>query len=300
MDAAGATSPHQPAKATTEFDRAIAVRATGEPGRFSSEVDAGWTVVGKPNGGYLLANLANAAGEAVVAAGAPHRDPMAATAHYLRAPDPGPTEIHTEVLRLGRGASQARATLFQGGKPYVDATFTLGTLTDDPPPPWWTGRTGFDVPPIADCIRLPARREGADFEVAIMDRADIRLDPAIMGWTRGERSSDAELRGWIAFADGRPVDALGLLFFLDALPPATFPLAPTGWVPTLSLTAYVRALPVAGPLKVCQRAHSIDQDQVDESCEIWDASGRLVAQSTQLAGIRLPDGAEPPAPVSPL
>jgi hypothetical protein len=28
---------------------------------------------------------------------------------------------------------------------------------------------------------------------------------------------------------------------------------------------------------------------VDETCEVWDVTGRLVGQATQLAGIRLPD-----------
>ncbi|HEX4092352.1 MAG TPA: hypothetical protein VHZ33_26835 [Trebonia sp.] len=36
-----------------------------------------------------------------------------------------------------------------------------------------------------------------------------------------------------------------------------------------------------------QRAQLIDAGRVDESCFVWDATGRLVAHGTQLAGIRL-------------
>jgi hypothetical protein len=57
-------------------------------------------------------------------------------------------------------------------------------------------------------------------------------------------------------------------------------------VPTLSISAYVRALPAPGPVRVLHRAQLIDDDRVDEICFVWDATGRMVAQSTQLAGIR--------------
>lgn len=279
---------------TSEFDSATMVQGRGDDGTFDAMIDVGWTVGPKPNGGYLLAIAARAAGLALGTADSAHRDALAASAHYLWAPDPGPAEVHTEVLRVGRGASQVRAMLRQGGRACVDATFTMGTLPTDPPPPWWSARELFDVAPFDECLRIPAAREGSPFVVPIMDRSDLRLDPAVLGFATGNPSGEANLRGWISFADGRPVDPLSLLFFLDALPPATFELAPTGWVPTLSLTAYVRARPVPGPLRIRQLAHSVDDGRVDETCEIWDVSGRLVGQATQLAGIRIPDGVDPP------
>jgi hypothetical protein len=58
-------------------------------------------------------------------------------------------------------------------------------------------------------------------------------------------------------------------------------------VPTLELSVYVRALPAPGPVQVLQRAQLIDAQRVDETCFVWDSTGRLVAQGTQLAGIRL-------------
>ena len=42
---------------------------------------------------------------------------------------------------------------------------------------------------------------------------------------------------------GAPLDTVTLMFVADSLPPATFGIVTTGWVPTLDLTAYVRALP---------------------------------------------------------
>ena len=82
-------------------------------------------------------------------------------------------------------------------------------------------------------------------------------------------------------------DPTSLLFAVDAFPPATFDIDFSGWVPTLELTVYVRALPAPGPVRVLHRAQLIDGQRVDEACYIWDNTGRLVASSTQLAGIRL-------------
>src|SRR4051794_1413602 len=98
---------------TTEFDAATAVRPVGD-GTFDFDVDAGFTVGPKPNGGYLLAAIARATALALADAGSAHGDVLAATAHYLWAPDPGPASITVDVLRTGRGASQAKATLTQG------------------------------------------------------------------------------------------------------------------------------------------------------------------------------------------
>lgn len=280
-----------------EFDVATAVRGRDDGSTtYDIDIDAGFTVGPKPNGGYLLATAARAVGEALGVEGSDHRDPLSSTAHYLRAPDPGPAEVRTEVLRLGRSASQVRATIHQDDKVCVDATFTMGTLDEGPSEPWWSNRQPFELPPIDECVKLPSAREGAPFVVSIMDRSDLRLDPDVIGFASGRPSGRAELRGWISFADGRHVDPLGLLFFTDAFPPATFELANAGWVPTISLTAYVRALPVPGPLRVSQTAQVVDGGRFDEICEVWDASDRLVAQATQLAAIRIPDGLAPPTP----
>ncbi len=283
-----------PTTAPSEFDRATAVTAVGD-GRFTATVDDGWTVGPKPNGGYLLAMLGRAAGDACAVAGGTHRDPLAATTHYLWAPDPGPADVKVDVLRTGRSASHVRATLLQDGRTCVEAMFTLGTLADEPPPAWWSGLTPLALPPIEDCTLIPAHREGAPFVVSIMDRFDLHLDPDCLGFTTGQPSGQGELRGWAHWADGGLIDPLSLLFFVDSFPPATFDLATTGWVPTLSLTAYVRARPAPGPLRIVQRAQVVGGERFDEVCEVWDAADQLVAHATQLAAIRLDPAAVAPS-----
>nr|MBO2503565.1 thioesterase family protein [Thermoanaerobacterales bacterium] len=273
-----------------EFDRATAVRRrhVDDDGRAVHEVDVdgGWAIGDKPNGGYLLATAARAAADAAAAVEGPeHPHAVAATAAYLAPPAAGPAEVHSEVLRRGRGTSQVRARLVQDGAVRVDATFTLGRLRPDATP-WWGGAPAPEVPDLPRERRTPSDGPGG-VHLPIMERVDIRLDPATAGFTVGRPSGTGELRAVLRFADGRAPDPLALLYAVDALPPAPFEVAgTTGWVPTITLTAYVRALPADGPLVVRQRAGLIEAGTVDEVCEVWDGRGRLVAQATQLAAIR--------------
>lgn len=251
------------------------------PGRFTAEVSPRWTIAGKPNGGYLLAML----GRAASSVGA-HRHVLAASAHYLHSPEPGPVELVAEVLRAGRSASQVRARLSQAGKPCVQALFTIGTLDPDSKPYWTDGLPAAGDVGRDECVRLPATGP-TGFPVPMMAEIDLRLEPATLGFGAGRPSGRGELRGWLDLTGSEGFDPTSLLFAVDAFPPATFEIEQTGWVPTLELTVYVRALPAPGPVRILQRAQLIDAQRVDEVCFVWDGTGRLVAQATQLAGIRL-------------
>jgi Thioesterase-like superfamily len=262
------------------FESVSAVNAL-EQGVFGAEVDSRWTIAGKPNGGYLLSMLARAA-----IWGTKHDHVIAASAHYLHSPEPGPVRIETESLREGRSASQVRARMEQDGAPCVEALITASHLDSTGGPHWEAGlpRRGDlgyqECSPVA--LQLPDGER-----VAILDEIEVRLEPASMGFTTGHPRGVGELRGWLALPGTPMFDPASLLFAADALPPATLDLEITGWVPTLELTVYVRALAVPGPVRVLQKANLVDDGRVDESCFVWDSSGRLVAQGTQLAGIRL-------------
>lgn len=215
-----------------------------------------------------------------------HPHPIAANVQYVSPPATAAGEVEVEVLRAGRFASQARARLVQEGQARVEAMFTLGTLTAGAAPRW--GQIPAVVlPPLEECRRL--ERMGGTGGRSLRDVMEQRFDPTTLGFLDGAPSGGGELRAWFQFADGRHVDPLALLFAVDAIPPATFDIVSTGWVPTLNLTAYVRAVPEPGPLKMRMRANVIADEVVDEVCEVWDSTDRLVAQSTQLAGIRLPE-----------
>ncbi len=251
------------------------------PGFFDADVNPQWTIGGKPNGGYLLAMM----GRAAASVGA-HGHVIAATAHYLHSPEPGPVVIEAQVLRAGRSATQVRVAMSQSGALCVEALVTTSQLDPAATPYWDRG-----LPPIGevaydDCVPLVPRPPDG-LRVAIMDQIEVRLEPDTRGFTTGTPTGRGELRGWLALPVDEAFDPTSLLFAVDAFPPATFDIAYAGWVPTLELTVYVRALPAPGPVRVLQRAQLIDAQRVDEVCFIWDGTGRLVAQGSQLAGIRL-------------
>lgn len=262
------------------FAEVSALQARGA-GRFDAEANREWTIGGKPNGGYLLAMMGRAA--ASVSA---HGHVIAASAHYLHAPQPGPVVIDTELLRAGRTASQVRARLSQDGEACVEALLTTSQLDAAAIPYWDRGLPEISHVAYEDSTRLiPRLPEGA--RVAIMEQIEVRLEPGSSAFTTGSPRGRGELRGWLALPDGEAFDPTSLLFAVDAFPPATFDIEFAGWVPTLELTVYVRALPAPGPLRILQRAQLIDAQRVDETCYVWDRTGRLVAHGSQLAGIRL-------------
>ncbi len=299
------------------FDAATEVTRDAAPGTWRADVDPSFSVGGRTNGGYLLAVATRAALAELEAAGGPHLDPVAVSGAFVAVAPAGPVDVVVEVLRAGRSTSVLRAAVqsaassssepssgsSQAGQPqrYLEATVTCGTL----PGPFDGGASGASghrhdavptvaLPPEDECVRLPT--QGPGFEVALMGVLSERLDPACLGWVQGQPSGAGELRGYVRFDDGRPVDPLALVLASDCLPPATFDLGIGGWVPTMHLSVWLRARPAAGPLLLRQAARAVDPGSgdgsrratVDETCDIWDSTGTLVATGHQLAGLQLP------------
>jgi acyl-CoA thioesterase len=66
----------------------------------------------------------------------------------------------------------------------------------------------------------------------------------------------------------------------------TLELAIKGWVPTVTLDAHVRSLPAPGWLIAEQSAQLVGGGWLDETCNLWDEQGTLVASVRQLAAYR--------------
>jgi hypothetical protein len=94
------------------------------------------------------------------------------------------------------------------------------------------------------------------------------------------------VRAWIRPDDGAAIDPFWLLVAGDAPPPVTFDLGIRGWVPTVTLDAHIRQLPQQGWLIAEQTAKLVADGWLDETCNLWDETGRLVASVRQLAGYR--------------
>ncbi|KUN24588.1 TesB-like acyl-CoA thioesterase 3 [Streptomyces corchorusii] len=293
-DAASAPSPSRALIGDSEFDRDTAVTRR-EPGVYDIDLSAGWTIISAVNGGYLLAVLGRALADTL-----PHPDPFSVTAHYLTASRPGPAVVRTETVRTGRTLSTGQASLFQYDdegneveRIRVLASYgDLATLPDDVR----TTATPPAMPPLEQCFgsadaasdtRLPSGGSPVEGSSAIADRLMLKLDPATLGWALGAPSGKGEMRAWFGLADGRDADPLSLLLAVDALPPTAFELGLKGWVPTVELTVHVRHRPAPGPLRVSITTRNLAGGFLEEDAEVWDSADRLVAQSRQLARVRL-------------
>lgn len=260
-----------------EFDRGVEVTRT-EAGAYDAQLDPGWVVGGGVNGGYLLAVLGSAVRQEL--AGKP--DPLTFAVNYVSPARPGPARITTRVVREGRGTATVAAEMSQDGALRLTGLATYGDLAGLPDEVRTTAEEP-QLPPVEECLSAGLAPEGFRAVAPLLERLDMRLDPACAGWVVGEPSGAGMIQAWFRFADGREPDPLALLFAVDALPPVSFDLGLKGWAPTIELTAHIRAIPAPGWLRLRHTTRNVAGGLFEEDCEVWDAAGRLVAQSRQLA-----------------
>jgi hypothetical protein len=274
---------------TTTFEAATSVVARDHDasgcGHYDVELAIEYSILGsKPNGGYMLACLGRAALHAAREAGSAHEHVISASAQFLSSPDLGPAQIVTEVDRVGGTATQVSAVIGVDGAMGVRAQFTLGTLHQGSTPFW-----GEIVP-----CPFPALNDLAPSPTAGERGVTLQFDPEA-GFQMTPDGPTAvgggEFRAYLRNETDDVFDTVGLLYAADVMPPATFGVVQTGWVPTLAITVYNRAVPAPGPLRLRFRVNVIHDGFADEICEAWDSDDRLVMQSTQLTAIRIPPDA---------
>lgn len=266
----------------SEFDDALRIT----DGR--AELTEGWVIGEAVNGGVLMALATHAASEALHAEGS-HTDVVAFSTTFLAAAQPGPAGVATHVLRTGRSFSTAEVTISQGASTRVRHTATFADL-DANSEPVHLAEAPPQLPDPERCVA--ASRQGFAEKIRLLDRLDMRIDPATIGWALGQPARDGEMRAWIRFADGREPDVASLPFFLDALPPVTFTLGALGWAPTIAFSGHVRSRPAPGWLRMRITTRNVIGGLFEEDAVIWDSRDRVVAQSRQLAGVRMPAQAE--------
>jgi hypothetical protein len=306
----------------TIFDDATAVRRSG-PGRYAVRPDERFALISPGgqappavNGGVLMATVLRC-----VLDSSPHPHPVATSAHFLRVPRLAPAEVGVTWLKEGRTAATARASLIQDGKTALELTITTGTVPD---PAGTTapatgsgaadggdrgaagggnggnGAAGRDqgaglswtgappaMPPIEECVELGPwpGAAGPHGNSGYAGQVEMRLDPATTGWRHGEPAGIPEMRGYFRLREDRDPDAYLLSLAVDGMPPVVFGLGASGWAPTVELTWHMRAVPVPGVLQVAARCRHVSGGWFDEEAEVWDAAGRLVAQSRQIARV---------------
>lgn len=258
---------------TDIFNADTSVERVGNDEFRATLTDRWGALGGMPNGGYLLAVCGRALAETL-----PLPDPFVASAFYLRRTSPGPVEIHTETVKLGRRLATGEVRMTQGGKESMRVVASFGDLAAA------AGRTTMfrsapDLPAPEDCLDLMAN--GGLPGVSIADRCDYRA-PKVPGWTHGEPSGDPSLEFWMRLKGREEHEPVTLLALVDAAAPAVLEIGEFASA-TVELTVHLRARPAAGWLACRSFTRHVMNGYHEEDFEIWDSTGTLVAQSRQLA-----------------
>ncbi len=257
------------------FDQDIAVTQKGHL-RFKGCVSDNWSVNGNPDGGYLMALLANA-----ILKASPKKSTAILTANFVSRCQIGGAHLVVEKVGRSKNFDRWQASLSQEGEERVRA---LGTLVD---PKRTQNEVRYErsapfLIPVDKCVQFPAMPN-----YTLFDGVDVRLEPDCTGWLTGRPAEKSEIRGWIQFKDRRPFDQLSILLMIDAFPPPI--LASHGmvaWVPTIELSVNIRSVPVTNWLKCVFRSRYVNDGMVEEDGEVWDENNALVAISRQISQFR--------------
>ncbi|MCU0821197.1 MAG: thioesterase family protein [Spirochaetes bacterium] len=258
-----------------KFDKDMAVSLI-KPSLFNASVSADWSINLVPNGGYILAIIANA----MLNVSGKNNTPIL-TASYASKCVPGSAELTVETFSESGQFTRVQTILRQNGTEKVRAFGTFASAKEtcfieriESPEP--------EIAPLDQCIPVPALPK-----YTLMDRVDLRLDPACTGWMQGNPGGKSEQKGWISFKDDRQHDIQSVALLADSFPPAI--LASQGllaWVPTIEFSVNIRNIPKTKWIKGIFRTKYITCGLVEEDGELRDENGGLVAISRQIAQFR--------------
>ncbi len=262
---------------------------------FEGSIDPTWTIGPKVHGGAMMSVCAAAATQRLALDDDPiELTPLAVSASYLAAPDPGPVTVETTVLKRGRRVVHVDAVLLQNGRPAVRSVVTLGTPDNGTPvhqehESSLASVLDMAVEPPDSAARVAPGRPMADV-VHVATGCDMRLDPTAAHFLTGAQGS-AEIRMWVR---PRPDDendpvtaALFAIMAGDICPPVTMNRGLFGWAPTVQLTTYLRHTPAPGWLRVKSSSTVLGGSWFEEDHTIVDSTGAVVVQSRQLAMVPL-------------
>jgi acyl-CoA thioesterase len=271
-----------PAPGAFDRDTAVTLEHSSGPERtFAAEVSPDWRAGRGPHGGYLAAMMLRALLETVAD---PARAPRSLTIHYPRAPEPGPVSIRTTIEREGRSLSTLSARLEQDGRVVALALAAFSV-------PWpFRDVSDLEPPEVAPPDAVRASGEFPDRQLPPFVR-HLVLQPRIGMAPPADGSPPMQVGAWLGLVEPRPVDALSLAFYCDALVPAPFArVREPAVAPTVDLTVHFRTrmprVPEPDPHELClvqTTTTVIHEGFFEEDAVIWGADGAVLAQSRQLA-----------------
>jgi acyl-CoA thioesterase len=254
------------------YDLDTASLSRGDGVRDLTLTDRWNTPLGKPNGGYILAAMLRGLREEIGAA-----DPMVAAVTYLTSPEPGPAELRTSAVRMGRRVQTGTAALWEGERHVAELTASFGARPAD----GLTRELG--TPPLLPAPdRCADPREHGMPQGGLFDRIDYRM-ASVPGWSVGAPSGDPSIDLWQRLAGGREIDFPALALLCDSFAPPVLELDDRIQSMTVQLTVHLHRLPRPGWIATRLSTRHVVNGFHEEDCELWDEDGNLVAQSRQLA-----------------
>jgi acyl-CoA thioesterase len=195
----------------------------------------------------------------------------------------GPVTIDVETIKEGSALTMMGARMHQDGRALLTSQAVFANpgrrmaealIVAGAPP---------DIPPPEDCV-LSTPAVDAPLPPPFVSKVDVYLHPDDVFLDSKPKAGPPRVRGWFRLKEGESPDPMSVVQATDAFPPAIFnsDIAP-GWTPTIELTVHVRE---PGPfewLKCEFRTRFVTGGWLEEDGELWDETGRLVAQSRQLA-----------------
>jgi acyl-CoA thioesterase len=256
-------------------------------GRYRCALPRHWDYL-TPSGGVLMTTALRAI---TAELGDPAQRPISATTIFCAPVPAGPLEIAVTVLRRGKLASQARASLsaaggelglevvatYGGDRPFVEASMTTAPSVPDP-----------EYVPSID----PADQRSVPRFIRNFDHRRVlgSMWWKAESWVRGDRSGY-----WYRYlcpqrlADGR-LDPLALPPLIDTMPPALCamvgPDARAFLAPSLDLTVHFMRDTTSEWLLTHAHCREARAGYATADLEVWDDARRLVAIGTQVMILR--------------
>lgn len=263
------------------FDAAMALTAQAEDLFLGRTSPAYWNMVG-PFGGISAAQAL----QAVLRHPKRLGEPVSFTANFAAALGEGPFRIEARPVRTNRSTQHWLVLLSQTDQAGQDAVALTATVVTAVRRSTWSTADAVmpEVPTPGSIERGSLKRP-----VAWLQRYDIR--PCAGGlpeqWDGTEADSLTQL--WMRDDPPRPLDFCSLLALADVFPPRVWRrrarMTPVG---TVSMTVYFHAgadeLTATGSdyLLGQARAQSFFNGFFDQSAELWNQAGQLLATSHQI------------------
>lgn len=273
--------------------------ATDAGRRFRGRMTARFAAPIQPQGGVTSALAVHAA--ALVLA-RPDQHLRSLSTVFAGQVPPGPVDVDVEVLRVGRSASQLRATVRPSDGDPAGHAVQMTFVADRPSPVAYTDAVAPVAPPPDDCIdrwelEAPDHAELVGPRPPFFEHFESRLVSGHVPWDPPWEPISSEVVSWMRWhdtpchADGTP-SSLALIPPCDTMPGAVWErLGPTDGnflVPSVDLTVHVFDTDI-GPRGWLLRRNTsrwAGHGLAEATMELYRQDGRPLAVANQLMHIR--------------